>query len=283
MKDNQSTNTFDAMLKQSLESAQMPVPTGVWESVGSSLGAKAIITAKVASIKLLVLKSVAGIVLAGGAVFGVYELLKPDAGNTLINNPITDNRSSSTGITQDTIFPSEIKPSDINISKSRIQNPDILFYKQPESDPVSQKPLNDTVIKVIKNNEPEINEPVIKPEPPVKKVEIKETKKEDKKEIPKEEPVENPVFQEPPNVFTPNGDNLNDIFKIEVENEKMFFLQIFDDEGKKVFETTDKNMCWDGKNRNTGEMCKKGIYKYKYMYELNTGFKKTATSWLTLL
>ena len=74
MENNPNINNFDAMLKQSLQGSQMTVPAGVWETVGSSIGAKAIVVAKVASLKLLILKTVAGIVLVGGAGFGMAWL-----------------------------------------------------------------------------------------------------------------------------------------------------------------------------------------------------------------
>lgn len=51
-----------------------------------------------------------------------------------------------------------------------------------------------------------------------------------------------------PNTFTPNGDQLNDLFGISnsfiIEDLKRF--EIFDRWGEKVFETDDKNAQWDG-------------------------------------
>ncbi len=51
-----------------------------------------------------------------------------------------------------------------------------------------------------------------------------------------------------PNAFTPNGDQLNDLFGISnsfiIEDLKRF--EIFDRWGEKVFETEDKNAQWDG-------------------------------------
>ena len=58
MENTPHTNPFDAMLKQSLENSQMPVPQGAWESVASSLGAQAVVATKVAGLKLLLFKSV---------------------------------------------------------------------------------------------------------------------------------------------------------------------------------------------------------------------------------
>ena len=54
-----------------------------------------------------------------------------------------------------------------------------------------------------------------------------------------------------PNVFSPNGDNINDVFSphiiCELEN---YNIKIFDRWGGKVFETTDINKGWDGKFHN---------------------------------
>ncbi len=51
-----------------------------------------------------------------------------------------------------------------------------------------------------------------------------------------------------PNAFTPNGDNLNDVFGISNEFiiEDLGRFEIFDRWGESVFYTTDKNITWDG-------------------------------------
>jgi gliding motility-associated-like protein len=50
-----------------------------------------------------------------------------------------------------------------------------------------------------------------------------------------------------PNSFTPDGDELNDIFKIETnENFKEFKMYIYNRWGEQIFESADKNIGWDG-------------------------------------
>ena len=53
-----------------------------------------------------------------------------------------------------------------------------------------------------------------------------------------------------PNVFTPNGDNKNDLFTWQIEGIKTedFSLKIFNRWGTKVFETNDLTGAWDGKD-----------------------------------
>lgn len=49
-----------------------------------------------------------------------------------------------------------------------------------------------------------------------------------------------------PNVFTPNGDGYNDVFKVKSENVKTFSGVIFNRWGNKIFEWSDAAQGWDG-------------------------------------
>lgn len=66
-----------------------------------------------------------------------------------------------------------------------------------------------------------------------------------------------------PNVFTPNGDNHNDLFKpfpyTSVEKIK---INIFNRWGISVFDTEDPDINWDGKDKNTNQLCSDGVYYY---------------------
>src|SRR5690606_19563788 len=64
-----------------------------------------------------------------------------------------------------------------------------------------------------------------------------------------------------PNIFTPNGDNLNETFKPVVRGQKEYRFQIFNRWGAKIFETTDTNQDWDGTYN--GEECKSDVYVWK--------------------
>ncbi len=64
-----------------------------------------------------------------------------------------------------------------------------------------------------------------------------------------------------PNVFTPNGDGQNDVFKIQLPIKlSNFRCEIFSRSGKKIYEFTDPNGGWDGKIK--GEPASQGIYYY---------------------
>ena len=75
-----------------------------------------------------------------------------------------------------------------------------------------------------------------------------------------------------PNAFTPNGDGLNDFFRIPSSNlYKLIHLTVYNRLGQKVFETNDKTMGWDGTYRNTLQPV--GGYVYLIIMEALNGKK----------
>ncbi len=64
-----------------------------------------------------------------------------------------------------------------------------------------------------------------------------------------------------PNAFTPNKNDLNDVFKPKVMGVHDYSFLIFDRWGNKLFETSDKEMGWNGYYKNV--QCKSDVYVYK--------------------
>ncbi|MCO5269215.1 MAG: gliding motility-associated C-terminal domain-containing protein [Brumimicrobium sp.] len=66
-----------------------------------------------------------------------------------------------------------------------------------------------------------------------------------------------------PNVFTPNGDNDNDFFKlIYAENIKSLNIFIVNRWNNTVFESDEVQFAWNGKVNNVGADCSEGVYFY---------------------
>jgi gliding motility-associated-like protein len=66
-----------------------------------------------------------------------------------------------------------------------------------------------------------------------------------------------------PNVFTPNGDGINDVFKaLPNEYSGMFTIKIFSRWGNIVFESNDSDFEWDGNHHTTKQSCPEGVYFY---------------------
>lgn len=66
-----------------------------------------------------------------------------------------------------------------------------------------------------------------------------------------------------PNVFTPNADGTNDYFiPFPYHYVESISIQIFDRWGVMVFETTDPDIYWNGRDMNSGKVCTDGVYYY---------------------
>ena len=64
-----------------------------------------------------------------------------------------------------------------------------------------------------------------------------------------------------PNVFTPNGDGINDFCTVKGKNLAMFQMKVFDRSGNVIFESQSIDNSWDGKNK-FGENIPAGTYFY---------------------
>lgn len=67
-----------------------------------------------------------------------------------------------------------------------------------------------------------------------------------------------------PNVFTPNGDDVNDEFYFPAKAIADFSSVVYDRWGKIVFEFNSIQDKWDGSNYKNGKLCSDGMYFYTY-------------------
>jgi len=67
-----------------------------------------------------------------------------------------------------------------------------------------------------------------------------------------------------PNVFSPNGDGVNDLFSALVPYNyvESIHIQIYNRWGQVIFETTNPDVDWDGKHMETGTLVPDGVYYY---------------------
>jgi gliding motility-associated-like protein len=74
-----------------------------------------------------------------------------------------------------------------------------------------------------------------------------------------------------PTAFTPNGDGINDVFKVEVNSVQSYEIVIFNRWGDVVFQSTDPNQVWLGDFKGTQEYFDpNGVYNYRITVK---GFK----------
>jgi len=77
----------------------------------------------------------------------------------------------------------------------------------------------------------------------------------------------------PPTVLTPNGDGMNDLFKVDLPSEvsNCTSIQVFNRWGMKVYDSYGQNSGWGGRTT-AGEMVPEGTYFY--IIEINSIIKK---------
>ncbi|NUM51139.1 MAG: gliding motility-associated C-terminal domain-containing protein [Flavobacteriales bacterium] len=85
-----------------------------------------------------------------------------------------------------------------------------------------------------------------------------------------------------PNVFTPNGDELNNVFKIKTENIKYLHCQIYNRWGTKMYEWEDIEGFWNGKNFKEKD-CSVGTYYYVIRYVDLLDKTESLSGYITLL
>jgi len=85
-----------------------------------------------------------------------------------------------------------------------------------------------------------------------------------------------------PNVFTPNGDGINDDFIPVYDCEfSKYNLIIYNRWGNKIFETDDENIKWDGIIN--GIKAPEGVYLYVLTYEPHNKIAKQVNGYITLI
>ncbi len=72
-----------------------------------------------------------------------------------------------------------------------------------------------------------------------------------------------------PNSFTPNHNGLNDVFTGKGEGFKLFYMEVFNRWGEKIYESNDINRGWNGTHRN--EESPIGTYVYKMEVQTPVG------------
>ena len=85
-----------------------------------------------------------------------------------------------------------------------------------------------------------------------------------------------------PNAFTPNGDGLNDVFRVKYPSFiKTFEMVIFNRFGQVVYKTSNPNMGWDGTFKREDQPA--GMYLWQINLVNTDNEKKYAKGTVTLL
>lgn len=85
-----------------------------------------------------------------------------------------------------------------------------------------------------------------------------------------------------PTAFTPNGDNLNDLFEPSLEENTGSVLSVYDRGGALVWESVGDQIAWDGKNL-SGELSRVGVYVWSLSLVFEDGSVKQLSGLVSLL
>lgn len=85
-----------------------------------------------------------------------------------------------------------------------------------------------------------------------------------------------------PNIFSPNNDGENDLFRVYGATWKHYRMEIYNRWGGLVWKSEDPNVEWDGRHKN-GEECPQAVFVYKFWGVTNIGltFDRTGNVMLT--
>lgn len=75
-----------------------------------------------------------------------------------------------------------------------------------------------------------------------------------------------------PNVFTPNGDGINDVYQPipPYRGVEKVDMKIYNRWGRRVFSTTDRDILWDGSDENSHQPCSEGVFYYSCEVSVRT-------------
>ena len=86
-----------------------------------------------------------------------------------------------------------------------------------------------------------------------------------------------------PNVFSPNGDGINEVFLPSILGASEYRLEIYDRWGERIFKTTDQKEAWIGNVKGGEHYAQDGVYVYKVFFKDMLNFPYEFTGHVTLI
>ena len=302
------------LFRDKLQSHEVMPSKAVWSSVSSSLGHSAASTAGVGSASFLKVAAIAvGVSAAGVAGFlflssddsepkKVIEktVLQEKDLDESISSETTDSDAQESASPEIMLSQSESLSSEKVISNGSIQDPQPEKITTNESLPVSTPSESQANALIVDEPTADVlpeENPVspqvsvtVPAEPVVDEVEISATtieatsQESSSEEVSDELEAPEIVNEEQivlPNIFTPNGDRVNDIFEIKMEDKLEFQIVILNQQNQPVFKSTDAHFQWDGTMLN-GQPAPSGTYLYYFSAKDMNGKDVTKSSLLTI-
>ena len=302
------------LFRDKLQSHEVMPSKAVWSSVSSSLGHSAATTAGAGTASFLKVAAIAVGVSAVGVVGFMFmssdesQPAKVIEKTVLQEKDIDESVSSETtdSDVQESLSPEIMLPQSESLSSEKVISNESIQETQPElitineSLPVStpsESQANELIVEdpsvdVLPEENlvsPEVSANVpaesLVDEAPVVSVPNAAVSQEQSLELVSQEVQESEdVLEERivlPNIFTPNGDRVNDIFEINMGDKLEFQIIILNQQNQTVFKSGDPAFQWDGTMLN-GEPAPSGTYLYYFSAKDVNGKDVTESSLLTI-
>ena len=254
---------FKDIFSEKLKDLELPVNEKLWNSISNQ-----IVSAPVVSSISLLFKIIIGSSISAAAIVGGYYLNSTSENNekqTKSQISVNKNELSEVKEVKETI--SAIKQPFVSINK---EEKSIASETIIADDKLVDIPVNNNLF--ISPNTVTINQSTVVTNQNKNDQPINNTVAQSPTETPKATVVpsenknisteENSVYKlDLKNVFTPNGDGVNDYLEIETEGLSDFSVVILDKNNQKVYTSNDPHFKWDGTNM-SGEFVPEGSYIY---------------------
>ena len=302
------------LFRDKLQSHEVMPSKAVWSSVSSSLGHSAATTAGAGTASFLKVAVIAVGVSAVGVVGFMFmssdesQPAKVIEKTVLQEKDIDESVSSETtdSDVQESPSPEIMLPQSESLSSEKVISNESIQETQPElitineSLPVSTP--SESQVNTLITEEPNVDvlpeENLVSPEvsanvpaeslvdeAPVVSVTNEAASQEQSLELVSQEVEESEDVMEErivlPNIFTPNGDRINDIFEINMGDKLEFQIIILNQQNQTVFKSGDPAFQWDGTMLN-GEPAPPGTYLYYFSAKDVNGKDVTESSLLTI-
>ena len=296
------------LFRDKLQSHEVMPSKAVWSNVSSSLGHSAASASGLGASSFLKIAAVVVGVSTVGVVSYLYMNNKNSKSNKkiVLQDEVLDEPASSETISvpQNTKPKEPVKNSETElISESEISD-NVIRESQPESLitqeslPVSPSFENQANLEVQETSDVVESVPEVISELPTTPVEqITPSPQENIAEVVQyaqdevvsvetlvEDSEISNSFEEVivlPNIFTPNGDRVNDVFMIEMTEKSEFQIIVLNAKNQTVFKSNDANFEWDGTMLN-GEPAPTGNYLYYFSAKDLNGKDVTKSSILKI-
>ncbi len=307
-----SINNIDELLKNSFDNFEATPPTDAWSAIQQGLpnasvsGAETTVSNASTIIKstTLVTKivlAIASITTITGVYFA-YNYFDNQSNEKIVQTaqqPLVQAQSNSETTKIENASPVKqniVAPSNTEMKRSSVKKEDIKSASE------NQTVLQENIATNSENNKSDIqqsnseNKKIvttiteqkgIQNQPKTQPVQQSKSRKDyfasDEKQM---SAITNENQYQKPNIhnaITPNNDGENDRMIIEIENESLYDLKIYDAENNLVFESNNKDKTWDGVDMRSGQISEVGQYQYVFKYQYKNSEKVHTTKGIILL